>query len=87
MFILSKVYFIVLQRQLILKSVLSYIKTNRAKIIYVTIVTKPQSPSEMTTVSFNIDTCLACSVTVPDVVSDNYDICRKVFTSKTKNLQ
>ena len=34
----------------------------------------------MTSISSNVDTCLVCSLTVPNVVSDNRDICRKVFS-------
>ena len=36
----------------------------------------------MTNASSNVDTCLVCSRTVPGVVSDNCDTCRKVFTSQ-----
>ena len=47
-----------------------------------TAIIKPRSHYKMTSVSSNIDTCLVCSLTVPDVVSDNGDICIKVFSSE-----
>ena len=62
--------------------------TDRGNISYDTIaITKPRSPSKMTSVSYTVDTCLVCSLTVPDVVSDNCDICMKVLSSKVSAVK